>query len=320
MLANVINRKAPKGAQNTTLWEARFNPPYPNNRAWLDASLAREYAFWQLVLNDESLHHLIPGPIPAGANTAAFLSRFRAFIASFRDPQAHTFRTEPFYALTHGKFTANRDPILMKGKKINCIVDWEYSGYFPVSENIKDILQQYRGAGLVDPDIWPEDAEPFSKCHYYGWSWEDCIENMRINRWQLERTWDLEEARRHPNPADQIAFGDRFNWYGRITPNDLRYGDKYADQDIDEDDGDARGTRFRESVRMGHAADVVYTSNAKTAITSDFDPEWWHGPVMHLVDDYVQTHLGFPPEWSWQDPVIEDWAINEIGYGQPFEV
>ncbi|PUU83304.1 hypothetical protein B9Z19DRAFT_1119534 [Tuber borchii] len=320
VLASVINKKAPKGAESTTLWEARFNPPYPDNRAWVDACLSREYAFLQLVLSDDSLHHLIPDQdVPAGFDRTDFLRRFETFRASLQDPQVHTFRTEPFHVLTHGKFEARRDPILMKGKKINCIVDWEYSGYLPVSENIKDILNQYRGAGLADPDIWPEAAEPFSKCRFIGWSWEDTIEHMRVNRYQLMRTWNFEEGTKQ-NPADRIAFDDRFNWYGRITPNDLRYGDKYADQDIDEDNGNAEGMRYRRSVRIVNAENNVYVSNEKTAITDDYDLEWWHGPVFHLVDDYVKTYLDFSPEWSWQDPVIEDWALSEVPLDVTFHI
>jgi len=321
VLASVINKKAPKDAASATLWDASFNPPYPDNRAWVDASLSREYAFWQLVLNDPNLHHLVPDPIPAGYDIAGFLGRLQAFRTSLQDPAVHTYRTEPFHVLTHGKFDNNEDPVLMKGKKINCIVDWESSGYLPISENIKDILQQYHGAGLADYSIWPDNGpEPFSKCGFYGWLWDDWIEHMNISMWQLVTTWDQREATAHPNPADRTDYNDRYNWYGRITPNDFRYGDKYADQDIDENDGTAPATRFRLPVPLTRAANVVYTSNEQTAITNNPDMWWWNGPVMHLVDDYVQTHLGFPPTWSWQDPVIEDWASKQTLFNQPFHI
>jgi len=172
-----------------SLWEASFNPPYPDNRACVDACLSQEYAFWELVFNDANLHHLVPGPIPAGYDTAGFLGRLQAFRASLQDPAVHTYCTEPFHVLTHGKFDNNEDPVLMRGKKINCIVDWESSGYLTVSENIKDILQQYRGAGLADYSIWPDNgAEPFSKCGFSGWLWDDWIEHMNISMWQLVST------------------------------------------------------------------------------------------------------------------------------------
>jgi len=320
VLASVINKKAPEGSGGTTLWEARFNPPYPDNRAWVDASLSREYAFWQLMLNDPSLHHLVPGQIPAGFDTADFLGRLQTLRNSLRDPRVHTFRNEPFHVLTHRKFAPPHDPILMKGKKINCIVDWEHSGYLPVSENIKDILQQYRGAGLADAYVWPDEAGPFSECGFYGWSWVDWIENMHVNKWQLERTWDLRQLLGQRNPAHRVAFEDRFNWYGLITPNDFRYGDKYADQDIDEDDGRDPATMFRNSVPMGPWENVDYTSNEQTAVTTNPDSDWWHGPVMHLINNYVQTHLDFLPTWSWQDPVIEDWAFSETNLTQLFQI
>src|SRR5205807_7695577 len=110
---------------------------------------------------------------------------------------------------------------------------------------------------------------------------------------------------------------NRFNWYGRITPNDYKYGDKYADQDINEDDGVAYGSRFRNSVPIGPAADVVYESNQETAFTTDADFEWWAGPVMHLVNDYVRTNLGLSRCWSWPDPVIEEWGRGSITLGEP---
>ena len=287
----------------------------------MDASLSREYAFWQLVLSDRFLHNLVPGQIPAGFDNAGFLGRLQDLRNSLRDPRVHAFRDEPFHVLTHRKFASPEDPVLMKGKKINCIVDWERSGYLPISENIKDILQQYHGAGLADAYVWPDNAGPFSECAFHGRPWDDWIENMHVNKWQLERTWDLRQLSGQTKPIDRgLSFEDRFNWYGSITPNDFRYGDKYADQDIDENDGRDPATRFRNPVPMGPAQSVDYTSNERTAITDELDFAWWNGPVVHLINHYVQTHLGFPPTWSWQDPVIEDWVANETSLTQSFQI
>ncbi|KAG0129102.1 hypothetical protein HOY82DRAFT_592683 [Tuber indicum] len=300
---------------NGTYWEAGFNPPYPNNRAWVGAHLSREYTYWQAVINNNDLRPLLPVPMPEGFNAANWFGNFRTLQAAIQDPAVHTFRTEPFHVLTHNKLSPPDDSILMKGKKINCIVDWDRSGYLPISENIKDILKQYEGAGIADPDIWDEDAEPFSKCRYYGWSWSDWIENMRVNQWQVQSIWTRDHAV-HTDVEDRIEFGDRFDWYGRITPNDLRYGDKYADQDIDEDDGRSSCSKFRITAPITRGGDANYDFDEGDVVTEEPDFEWWSAPVMHLVNDYVQTHLGYDPMWSWPDPVIEDWGRRFTNLGE----
>ncbi|KAG0635706.1 hypothetical protein HOY80DRAFT_1004070 [Tuber brumale] len=318
LLSTTTNEKAAGAGGNTTFWEAGFNPPYPNNRAWVHAHLSREYTYWQAVINN-NLHSLLPQPMPIGFNQANWFENFRTLQTALQNPAVHTFRTEPFHALTHDKLSPPDDSILMKGKKINCIVDWERSGYLPISENIKDILKQYEGAGLADPEIWTDDEEPFSKCRFYGRSWDDWIENMRLNRWQAQSIWTADHVR-NTAPEDQIAFEDRFNWYGRITPNDFRYGDKYADQDIEEDDGNASCTRFRISAPITRVEDVGYDFDEGRIVTAEPDLEWWSGPVMHLVNDYVQTHLGYYPAWSWPDPVIEDWGRRYTNLGEHLDL
>ena len=200
------------------------------------------------------------------------------------------FRDDKEFCLTHNKLLPWHRSILMEGKKIGAIVDWEHNTYEPLSESVSDLFAQYTDRSLANPDEWndhPGQNPPFTESMLGGVRWDDLVERMQVN-------WD------------QRLSHISYKMYGTITESDYLYGDKYVDQPIPEDD-----------IKTPSGSDAGAHEGE-----GDAPPElqnWWIGPVFHLMDDYLVKVKGYPRTWKWQDPVVLEWAQTLINIGNKCE-
>lgn len=204
------------------------------------------------------------------------------------------------FCLTHGDLEEGFN-ILMGGRKMLAVIDWETAMSVPYSIAIRDINQVQDA--IPDPMEWrnhfqdtgkipPFDVEPLDL--FSGETWDDYLNSMTAQRRIMEARRVKIRAARAPAPESTMIEGN-FAAYGRLTPEDLFHGDRFSDE--------AEEYEARDGPEYKHYP-IVQVEGGPSLIPGCEPHTWYYAPVLHLVDQYMRDYQATSEICKWEDPWV----------------
>lgn len=298
------------GAELENVMDPNFyihTDPVASEQEWCQAGVERETAYWEGTLDEGFLNYIMTRFRSVfDWNPESFLNHIqyraqaygtRKFRERWEELDAPS-ATFPF-CFDHGDLHHGFNIMCHNNSpNINAIIDWETSMFLPYSFAVKDINAASLGLGDWDADLrgLREEDMPFTTDMH----WDFAIAHWRTERDARAATLArrTERARRN-NRRISTMNDNNYAAYGRLTVRDLMFGDTLDDTSVIVDEpADDLDPFFFEGVSEFQALDwdVLQPST------------WFYGPVMKLIDEFLQNEMQVSPLCKYLDPFLELWT------------